>query len=101
MSLAQIQEPVNSAWSPEAQRSLILTHLMNRGPASAVMLSRLYGIGSPRKRLSEIRHSKRLEELGCTLEVQPTEGYNQFGKLVKYNLYYLKWNDEEGDRHAV
>ena len=79
----------------ETQRRRILQHLLTRGSCTAGELVYEYGIGSPRKRLSEIRKAPELAAMGYELRTERMEGHNRFGEPVTYNRYFLRRRDDE------
>lgn len=72
------------------QRSRILQHLLVYGSTTARELWELYGIGSPRKRISELRKSPHLEKLGYQITDRIEEGHNRFWEPTRYKRYVLE-----------
>ena len=92
-----IPAAISTASTKKSQESRILNHLLYRGPVTAKLLSDEYGIMSPRKRLSELARSPKLQELGCELRSLRMTGHNRFGEPCRYNMYYLEWPDDFRD----
>lgn len=81
--------------SKATQRSRILNHLMEHGSVTARELWEDYGIGSPRKRISELRKSPQLEAKGLEITSTRESGHNRFGEPTSFNRYTLRRADHE------
>ena len=80
------------------QRKRILQHLQEFGSCTAGGLMVMYGIGSPRKRLSELSRSAELQLLGLELASERVEGVNRYGEPVTFKRYFLvNREDKKGD----
>lgn len=73
-----------------SQKQRALQHLLQHGSVTARELINDYGMGSPRKRMSELRHSPELAALGYRLVTKEETGKNRYGEPVTYNRYYLE-----------
>lgn len=73
----------------QAQWARILFLLKRDGSVTAGGLMRDCGIGSPRKRLSELKRSPVLEAEGYEIVDQYEDGYNRYGDPVRYKRYFL------------
>ena len=83
-------QEINTQATKNSQRSHIIRHLLSMGEISAMDLAYSYGIGSPRKRLSEIRKSEQLKKMGYELRDKYVEGHNRYGEPIRYKVYYLE-----------
>ena len=70
----------------QLRRALVM--LKMNGSVTAGELMNVAGMGSPRKRISELKHSPLLA--GYEIVDQWEEGHNRFGEPVRYKRYFLK-----------
>ena len=73
-----------------AQWRRILNLMKTDGSVTAGQLMRDCAIGSPRKRISELKKSAMLAAEGYEIIDTYEEGYNRYGDPVRYTRYILK-----------
>ena len=74
----------------QAQWRRILNLLKQNGHTTARELMIDCGIGSPRKRISELKTSPMLAAEGYEIIDTWEDGYNRYGDPVRYKRYILK-----------
>lgn len=86
---------VNKREKRRKQRLTIYRHFREHGPISAVGLTKLYGIGSPRKRISELRDDPTVIADGYKICDKWVTAPNMDGEIVRFKLYWAE--EREGD----
>ena len=83
----------------KSQRMIIYRHFREVGPASAVGLTMMYGIGSPRKRISELRTDPAVIADGYRICSKRVTANNRFGVETRYNIYWAEKEEDEDAAH--
>ena len=81
----------------ETQRARILQHLLQHGSVTARELTYDYGMGSPRKRMSELRRALDAQSSEWEILDEMETGVNRYGEPVIYKRYRLERRAEHGN----